>query len=96
MNRVISKSVLASSFPNESRSYDSTRRAIRFWGYYGALERSFLITGQALRHVCPGVALNENGLLKAFDLNRALIYATASKVYARERKGSYDLVAGDF
>jgi hypothetical protein len=96
MTRLISESALALNFPNESRSYDSTRRAIRFWGYDGALERPFLITEQALRQVRPGVAANEEGLLKAFDLNRALIYATASKVYARERKGSYELVAGDF
>jgi hypothetical protein len=96
MTRFIIGSTGALSFPNESRSYDSTRRGIRFWGYDGALERPFLITEQALRHVRPGVAADEEGLLKAFDLNRALIYATASKVYARARKGSYELVAGDF
>jgi len=25
-------------FPNESRSYDATRRAVRFWGYDHAME----------------------------------------------------------
>jgi hypothetical protein len=39
---------------------------------------------------------NEDGLLSAFDANRDLIYAAASKVYARGRKGSYDLVSTDF
>ena len=96
MTRFTSESALALNFPNESRSYDAKRRAIRFWGYDGALERPFLMTEQALRHVRPGITLDEDGFLRAFDLNRALIYATASKVYARERKGSYELVAGDF
>jgi Protein of unknown function (DUF1488) len=96
MTRLIIGSAAALSFPNESRSYDSTRRAVRFWGYDGALERPFLITEQALRHVRPGVAPNEEGLLRAFDLNRALIYTVAAKVYARGRKGFYELDAGDF
>jgi hypothetical protein len=30
------------------------------------------------------------------DTNRDLIYATASKVYARGRRGSYDLHSADF
>jgi hypothetical protein len=36
------------------------------------------------------------GLLGAFDANRDLIGATAAKVYARGRKGSYNLVTSDF
>jgi hypothetical protein len=96
MTRFVVGSTAALSFPNESRSYDSTRRAIRFWGYEGALERAFLITEQALRHIQPGAAADEEGLLRAFDLNRALIYATASKVYARSGKRSYGLTASDF
>jgi hypothetical protein len=40
--------------------------------------------------------LDEAGLLGAFDANRDLIYAAAAKVYARGRKGSYDLVSADF
>ena len=39
---------------------------------------------------------DEAGLLGAFDANRELIYATAAKVYARSRKGSYDLTTSDF
>jgi hypothetical protein len=39
---------------------------------------------------------DEAGLLSAFDTNRELIYATASKVYARGRKGSYNLHKADF
>jgi hypothetical protein len=39
---------------------------------------------------------NESGLLKAFDLNRERIYATATKVYERGRKGSYEVLPEDF
>jgi len=28
-------------FPNHSRSYDQTRRAVRFWGHDSAIEASF-------------------------------------------------------
>ena len=33
---------------------------------------------------------------RAFDSNRDLICRRAAKVYARGRKGSYDLVGADF
>jgi uncharacterized protein DUF1488 len=84
------------SFPNASRSYDSTRRAVRFWGYDSAMETSFYLTEDALKRVQPGVIFDQNAALRAFDVNRPLIYATAAKVYARCHRGSYDLVSGDF
>ena len=84
------------SFPNASRSYDVTRRAVRFWGYDSAMEASFFVSEDALRRVQPDVRLDEAGLLGAFDAHRDLICATAAKVYMRGRKGSYDLVSADF
>lgn len=84
------------NFPNQSRFYDPTRRAVRFWGHDTALEASFFVTADALKRVQPDVPIDEAGLLSAFDANRDLIYATASKVYARGRKGSYDLLSVDF
>jgi hypothetical protein len=84
------------NFPNQSRFFDSTRRAVRFWGHDTAMEASFFVTEDALKQVQPDVRLDEAGLLSAFDTNRELIYATASKVYARGRKGSYDLQCADF
>jgi hypothetical protein len=84
------------NFPNRSRFYDATRRAVRFWGHDSAMEAVFFITEDALRRVQPGMRFNEDGLLSAFDANRDLIYAAASKVYARGRKGAYDLVSTDF
>src|SRR2546428_327401 len=50
----------------------------------------------ALRRLLPSIRLDEDGFLRAFDTNRDLICATAAKVYARGRKGSYDLVPSDF
>jgi hypothetical protein len=84
------------SFPNRSRFFDSTRRAVRFWGYDTAMEASFFVTEEALKQVQPDMRFDEAGLLSAFDTNRELIHTTASKVYARGHKGSYDLHAADF
>src|SRR3954469_15027702 len=88
--------VMSLSFPNMSRSYDATRRAVRFWGYDSAMEASFFVTEDALKRLQPDVALDQIGALRAFDRHRPLIHATAAKVYARGRKGSYDLVSSDF
>jgi uncharacterized protein DUF1488 len=84
------------SFPNQSRFYDATRRAVRFWGHDSAMEASFFVNADALKRIKPDMPFDEMGLLGAFDANRKLIYATAVKVYGRQRKGSYDLIAADF
>jgi hypothetical protein len=84
------------SFPNRSRSYDATRHAVRFWGYDSAMEASFFVTEAALKQIQPNARFDEKSLLGAFDANRDLIYAAAVKVYARGRKGSYELVGSDF
>ena len=87
---------MALNFPNRSRFFDSTRRAVRFWGHDTAMEASFFVSEEALKQLRPDMRFDEAGLLSAFDTNRDLIYATASKVYARGRKGSYDLHSADF
>ena len=87
---------MALTFPNQSRSYDATRRAIRFWGYDSAMEASFFVDVEALKRIQPDLRFDETGLLSAFDSNRDLIYATAAKVYGRGHKGSYDLNPADF
>src|SRR5215813_1374558 len=83
--------IMTLSFPNRSRAYDATRRAVRFWGNDSAMEASFFVTEDALKRVHPDIQFDEAGLLRAFDANRDLIYAAAVKVYARGRKGSYDI-----
>ncbi len=87
---------LAINFPNQSRSYDATRRAVRFWGYDRSMENSFFVTWDALKHIQPNLQPDEEGLLRAFDGNRKLIYEIAAKVYARGRKSAYNLVVADF
>jgi hypothetical protein len=84
------------TFPNQSRSYDATRRAVRFWGHDSAMEATFFMTEDALKRVQPGMRLDEAGLLGAFDANRDLIHRAAAKVYSRGRRGSYDLFYTDF
>jgi hypothetical protein len=83
-------------FPNHSRSYDQTRRAVRFWGHDSALETTFFIHEGALSRIKPDTRLDESGFLNAFDCNRDVICAAAAKVYVRGSKGSYDLIAADF
>jgi hypothetical protein len=84
------------TFPNQSRSYDATRNAVRFWGHNRAMETSFFIAAEALRRLEPGAGNDEASLLKAFDAHRDAICAAAAKRYARGSRGSYDLEAGDF
>ena len=84
------------SFPNDSRSFDTTRRAVRFWGYDSAMETSFFVTCDALRRLQPDLPYDEAGALGVFDHHRAAIYAAATKVYSRGRKGSYELTAAEF
>jgi Protein of unknown function (DUF1488) len=87
---------MAINFPNQSRSYDPTRCAVRFWGYDSAMERSFFIAQDALKRIDADMPFEETAILNAFDSNSALIYATAAKVCSRGPKGSYDIIAADF
>ena len=54
------------------------------------------MTEDALKRIQPDMRFDEPGLLRALDANRDRIYAAAAKVYARGRRGSYDLVDADF
>jgi hypothetical protein len=83
-------------FPNHSRSYDHTRRAVRFWGYDSAIEASFYVSEEALTRMQPGIPLDESACLSAFDANRDKICAAAARVYVRGSRGSYDLGAANF
>ena len=83
-------------FPNHSRSYDRTRRAVRFWGSDSAMEASFFVDEGALRRLQPDTRPDETGFLTAFDSNRDRICAAAAKVYVRGSRGSYDLLAAHF
>lgn len=84
------------NFPNQSRVFDPTRRAVRFWGHDSAMEWSFFVTEDALKRLQPNMGREVASLLLAFDANRDAIQAAATKAYKRERKGSYELAATDF
>jgi hypothetical protein len=90
------RSVLMIQFPNHSRSYDRTRRAVRFWGHDSAMEASFFVSEDALKRIQPDVSSDEAGFLNAFDSNRDLICAAAARLYVRGSRESYDLVAANF
>jgi len=83
------------NFPNASRSYDATRKGVRFWGYDHSMDASFLVTADALKRIVSGVRSDAADLLHAFDSNRDRIYAIAAKVYSRGRRGCYDLIASN-
>jgi Protein of unknown function (DUF1488). len=87
---------MAVNFPNQSRSFDATRRAIHFWGYDRSMESSFFVSADALKEIQPDLKPGEAGFLRAFDVNRDLICAIAAKVYARGRKSFYQLNVADF
>jgi uncharacterized protein DUF1488 len=87
---------MALSFPNQSRSYDVTRRVVRFGGYDSAMESSFLVTEDALKRVQPDIQFDETGSLHAFDSNRSLIYAAAAKPLRVARKALYVMGKADF
>jgi hypothetical protein len=86
---------MALNFPNQSRSYDSKKHCIRFWGHDASFEVPFFVDADALRHIDPHTTSDESGLLNAFDLNQERIRAAAGRAYARDRRGSYTLSAGD-
>jgi hypothetical protein len=83
-------------FPNRSRSYDPTRRAVRFWGHDSAFEALFLVGEDALRRIDPGLPRDEAGILAAFDVNCDRIHAVAVKIYRRGHRGLYELRPADF
>jgi hypothetical protein len=84
-------------FPNPSRSYDESRRSIRFSGYDGAFEVLFSIDAEALPLQAGNPqSLDEDDFLLAFDRFRTSIQAVACEMYSRDRKDIYRLKATDF
>ena len=69
------------NFPNQSRVFDPSRRAVRFWGYDSAMEWSFFVTEGALKRLQPNMGYDEASQLRTFDDNRHSIYLAAMRVY---------------
>jgi hypothetical protein len=65
---------MALGFPNRSRFYNATRRAVRFWGHDGAMEMSFFVAADLLKRLQPNMHFNEiskvyaRGLKGSYDL----------------------------
>ena len=59
------------------------------------MEASFFVTADALNRMQPDLQADAVDLLRTFDINRERIYAIAARVYARGRRGSYELNAAD-
>ena len=89
------RAVTMLNFPNQSRVFDPTRRAVRFWGHDSAMEWSFFVTEEALKRLQPNMGHSERASFPPL-INRNAIYAAAMRAYKRERKGSYELGVGDF
>ena len=86
---------MAIGFPNRSRSYDATRHAVHFWGHDRSMESSFYVSMDALKRLQPDLEPVEASILQAFDRHMDRIHEIAARIYARGRRGSYDLNAGD-
>ena len=59
------------------------------------MESAFFLMEEALQKLQPDLQFEEDDVLRAFDCNRDRIYAAAAKVYARGRRGSYDINVAD-
>jgi hypothetical protein len=86
---------MALRFPNQSRSFDTRRFCVRFWAHDESLEIPFFIGADSLCHMNPLAVRDEPGLLEVFDRNRDRIEYAAARIYQRNRRGSYTLVATD-
>ena len=84
------------NFPNMSRSFLPSRRAVQFWGHDETLEITFFVTEDALRRFEPNMRSNEDGMLQTFDSNRAAIYKVATRVFSHGRAGTYELTPKNF
>ena len=71
------------NFPNPSRSYDTSRHCVCFWGYDGSREIAFQIDNAALSIFNPQMGSGESAVLAAFDLNRERILLKVESLYVR-------------
>ena len=86
-------------FPNPSRSFDTSKNRVTFWGYDSVIEVSFSVEGAALVKLVPGTHETEAGFLETFDIVKNIIYKAAETAYLQGRQRgsfSYILEAEDF
>jgi len=87
------------AFLNPSRSYDETRRAVRFLGHDGMFEIRFFVEVDVFAgkdSVSHGDRPSEAASLSAFDTSIDAIHHVAKKAYAKNRRDIYTLTVDDF
>ena len=77
------------NFPNQSRSYETVRNRIQFWGHDSAIEITFFLEADALLKLCPELTFAETECLKVFDSMLGDIHRIAKNVYQRSRQRAY-------
>jgi uncharacterized protein DUF1488 len=87
---------MALNFPNPTRSYDTKHHCVRFWGYDGAFEVSFMVEQGVFDRISSSATGDESGTLKVFDQYRDKILRAARRVYRGRQVGSYTLISADF
>ena len=72
------------NFPNQSRFFDPTRRAVRFWGYDSAMEWSFFVSEDALQRIAAGYGAGRGGFAEGLRFQSALdLRGGVESVHAR-------------
>ena len=84
------------TFLNPSRSYDPTRRCVRFVGHDGMFEIPFTVEADVLAKGRPDPFDSEASYLVAFDKVRGSIQDVAREAYSHGRKTIYALTLADF
>lgn len=85
--------IVALSFPNLARSYDTKNQCVRFVGYDGMFQVFFSIAVTAISNTRLE---SEEDYLKAFDGSRAAIQTVATRKYESSRANVYSLTTRDF
>jgi len=76
-------------FPNTSRSFEVSKKRVRFWGYDQAIEITFFVHTETLAKIDPGLGSSEQELLQAFDSAIESIHGVARRTYKRSKRHSY-------
>ena len=78
---------MALNFPNPNRSYDAKHHCVRFWGYDGAFEISFVVEQRVFSRINLGAIEDESGILKIFDGYREKIFPSPTEFIVAATQG---------
>ncbi|KWR90545.1 DUF1488 domain-containing protein [Cupriavidus sp. IDO] len=82
---------MALTFPNPSRSYDTVKHCVWFWGYDNASEITFLVEEHVLKHFESAIGPDEADVLAVFDRHRDQILEIARARYGEGQQKIYAL-----